>query len=389
MAPETASSNLKELFLLRPDIVFLNHGSYGACPRPVFELYQQRQRELESQPVQFIGYVLPDLLQEARARLAGFLHTEANNIAFVSNATYGINIVARALKLQPGDEILGTDHEYGAIDRTWRFLTGKNGATYVNYPMPLPFTTPEEFIERFWQAVTPRTRVISISHITSPTALTFPVKEICRRAREAGILTVIDGAHAPGQIRLDLDDIGADFYSGNCHKWLSAPKGAGFLFARPEAQALIEPLVVSWGYESVTPGPSRYIDWIEWQGTRDPAAWLAVPAAIEFQEKYNWDKVRQDCHVLLVETRQRVDELTGLQPICPNDTGWYHQMATIRLPECDLEALKKTLWEDYQIEVPLMNWKNNYMFRVSIQGYNTPADIDHLLFALKQTLPLN
>lgn len=389
MAPETASSNLKKLFLLKPDIVFLNHGSYGACPRPVFELYQQRQRELESQPVQFIGYVLPDLLQEARARLAGFLHTEANNIAFVSNATYGINIVARALKLQPGDEILGTDHEYGAIDRTWRFLTGKNGATYVNYPMPLPFTTPEEFIERFWQAVTPRTRVISISHITSPTALTFPVKEICRRAREAGILTVIDGAHAPGQIRLDLDDIGADFYSGNCHKWLSAPKGAGFLFARPEVQDLIEPLVVSWGYESVTPGTSRYIDWIEWQGTRDPAAWLAIPAAIEFQEKYNWDKVRQECHELLVETRQRVDELTGLPPICPDGAGWYHQMATIRLPECDLEALKKTLWDDYQIEVPLMNWKNNYMFRVSIQGYNTRADIDHLLLALKQTLPLN
>jgi isopenicillin-N epimerase len=207
-------------FLPPPEISFPNHGSYGARPRPVFEAYQRWQRELEAQPVAFLGRRHRDLLAEARASLAAYLGTQPDNLVFVPNTTHGINIIARSLDLKPGDEVLGTDHEYGAVQRTWRFICGQRGASYHAQPIPLPVTTPAALIEALWAGVTERTRVIVVSHITSPTALIFPVAAIVQRAREAGILTIIDGAHAPGQIDRDLEAIGADFYVGNCHKWL-------------------------------------------------------------------------------------------------------------------------------------------------------------------------
>jgi isopenicillin-N epimerase len=372
---------MNQHFLLRPDVVFLNHGSYGACPRPVFETYQNWQRELELQPVEFLNRRYRGLMETARAELAAYLHITKNNLVYVTNATTGVNIVARSLPLKAGDEVLGTNHEYGAVDRTWRFLNGKTGAVYLNHPMPLPMTTPEEFIENFWQAVTPRTKIISLSHITSPTALIFPLKEICRRAREAGILTVIDGAHAPGQIPLDLPDIGADFYAGNCHKWLCAPKGAGFLYARPEVQPLLEPLVVSWGYESLVPSDSRFVDWQEFLGTRDIANFLSVPAAIQFQKEHNWAEISQTCHQMLVELRQEMQDLTGLPHPCPED--WFAQMAIIPVPPCDVVSLKNYLWDEHKIEVPVINWDNQQFVRVSVQAYNTPQDLTALVSALK------
>jgi isopenicillin-N epimerase len=373
---------MKEQFLLRPDMVFLNHGSYGACPRPVFEVYQNWQRELEAQPLEFLHRRFASLMAEARAKLAEYLHTDKNNLVYVTNATVGANVVIRSLKLTEGDEVLGTNHEYGAVDRTWRFVNSKTGATYRNHPMPLPFTTPEEFVEQFWEAVTPRTKVISISHITSATALTFPIKEICRRAREAGILTLIDGAHAPGHIPLDLEDIGADFYTGNCHKWLCAPKGAGFLYSRPEVQPLLEPLVVSWGYESVYPSESRFIDWHEFQGTKDIAAYLSVPAAIEFQAEHNWDEIRQTCHQMVTEVRQTWQKITGLPHPC--DSAWFAQMAILPVPACQPLALKNFLWDECKIEAPVIDWEGQQFVRVSVQAYNTPNDLEQLVSALKK-----
>jgi isopenicillin-N epimerase len=265
----------------------------------------------------------------------------------------------------------------------------KTGLSYVNQPIPLPVTTKEDFVERFWRGVTPRTKVICLSHITSATSLIFPIREICHRARTAGILTIIDGAHAPGQIPLNLEEIGADFYTGNCHKWLCAPKGSAFLYARPEAQKLVEPLVVSWGWDSPEPGPETFVNWLEWQGTRDIAAFLTVPTAIEFQAKHNWDEVRMRCHKLLAKTRQQIDQLTGLEPICPDSPDWFAQMATIRLPKCDEKAFQARLWDEFRVEVPLISWQNQSFIRVSVQGYTTEGDLAQLVEALKEVMSTN
>ncbi len=374
-------------FLLRRDVTFLNHGSFGACPRPVFSVYQEWQRELEAQPVDFLGRRMGDLLHAARARLATYLGTSSDELVFVPNATSGINVVARSLPLEPGDEILGTNHEYGAVDRTWRFVCRHRGARYINQPLALPINSPEKFLEQLWAGVTERTRVISISHITSFSALKFPVEEACRRAREAGILTVIDGAHVPGQIDLALDTLGADFYTGNCHKWLCAPKGAGFLYARVDMQHLLEPLVVSHGWESETPGASRFHDHFDWSGTHDPAAYLSIPAAIDFQAERDWPRVRAACHSLAKVARERIGAWTELPQICPDSTDWWGQMCTIPLPPGDARELHRRLWEEFRIEIPTMTWQNRRFIRVSIQAYNSPADVDHLLAALAELVP--
>jgi isopenicillin-N epimerase len=384
---ETPMSSLKAHFLLDPDIVFLNHGSFGACPRPVFDTYQNWQRELERQPVAFLGRQATALMAHAREKLAAYLGAAADEVVYFPNPTTAINMVARSLRLHPEDEVLTTDHEYGAMDRTWRFICRQIGARYVQQPVPLPVTNVEDFVEIFWSGVNARTKVIFISHITSPTALTFPVQAICRRARAAGLLCIVDGAHAPGHIPLNLAAIGADIYTGACHKWLCAPKGAAFLYARPEVQHWLEPLVVSWGYQSDRPSGTQFIDYHEWQGTRDLAAFLTVPAAITFQAQHNWDAVRQQCHRLAGDTRQRLNALTGLEPICPDSPPWFTQMFATRLPtHTDLEALKRRLYDEYHIEVPVVLWNHQKFLRVSFQGYNTPEDADTLVAAVERLL---
>jgi isopenicillin-N epimerase len=380
-------STLKALFLLDPEIVFLNHGSFGACPRPVFETYQRWQRELERQPVAFLGRQAAALLAHARAQLAAYLGVAADDVVYVPNPTTAINMVARSLHLGPMDEILTTDHEYGAMERTWRFVCRQTGAQYVRQPLPLPVMDADAWVETFWQGVTDRTRVIFLSHITSPTALTLPVEAICQRARAAGVLSIVDGAHVPGHLPLHLPSIGADLYTGACHKWLCAPKDAAFLYARREVQPWLEPLVVSWGYESAQPSDSQFIDYHEWQGTRDLAAFLTVPAAIAFQAQHGWAAVRQHCHELACTTRQRLNALTGLAPICPASPRWFTQMFTARLPaHTDLEALKQRLYDEYRVEVPVVAWNGQKFIRVSLQGYNTPSDADTLVEALARLL---
>lgn len=386
---------MRHLFLLDPEVIFLNHGSFGACPASVFEVYQSYQRELERQPVDFLvrrtdnlaaaptGRVTPrGLLNDARARLATYLNTSPDNLVFVTNATVGINTIARSLPLQPGDEILSTDHEYGAVDKTWQFVCHKTGARLVSQPIPVPVTDHAQMIETLWQGVTSRTRVISLSHITSPTALIFPVANICRRAREAGILTVIDGAHAPGQIPVDLDSIGADFYTGNCHKWMCAPKGSAFLYVRPEHHATIEPLIISHGWEP----EGTFVSRNQWQGTRDIAAFLSVPAAIEFQEAHNWSAIRARCHDMARELRARMADLTGLKPVAPDNGEWFAQMVAIPLPPCSPHDLSAALYERYHIEAPLLPRPDRTYIRVSFQAYNTQDDADRLVQALSALL---
>jgi isopenicillin-N epimerase len=378
--------SLKSEFLLDPNVVFLNHGSFGACPRRVFDDYQRWQLELERQPVEFLGRRVTTLLAEARAKLAGYVGAATDEVVYFPNPTTAINMVARSLNLKPGDEILTTEHEYGAMDRTWRFVCNKTGARYVHRPIRLPVTSHEEFVEAFWAGTTERTRAIFISHITSPTALIFPVQEICRRAREAGLLSVVDGAHAPGQIPLNLAELGADLYTGACHKWLCGPKGSAFLYARREVQAWLEPLVVSWGWESETPSGSQFVDHHEWQGTRDVAAFLATPAAIQFQAEHDCGAVRAECHGLASETRRRINDLTGLAPICPDSRDWFSQMAAIRLPPVDVNALKERLYNAYRVEVPVFKWNDQPFMRVAFQGYNSRADADALVDALTRLM---
>ena len=385
---------LRRHFLLDPSVCYLNHASFGAAPRPVFRAYQRWQRELERQPVEFLGRRYKDLMQAARQSLADYLGTDADNLVYTTNVTESLNIVAHSLNLGPGDEVLSTDHEYGALDSTWRFLAKERGYAYINQPIPVPLISPPAFVAALWKGVTPRTRVIFLSHITSPTALIFPVEQVVRRARKAGMLTVVDGAHTPGQIPLQLTDLGADFYGGNLHKWLCAPKGAGFLYARPEVQYLLKPLVVSWGYEAETPGLSLFVDHHEWTGTRDIAALLSVPAAIEFQRQHNWEMVRRACHELVREAHERI---YALAPLCPpiSDFGSGGlqgglQMVSAPLPDdTDLTALKTRLYDDYHIEIPLILWNGRKLIRVSVQGYNTRRDVEMLVDALVRLVSMH
>lgn len=210
-------NNLKAQFLLDPEIVFLNHGSFGATPRPVFAAYQQWQRRLERQPVQFIVKELPGHLAAARQTLATYVHAGRDDLVYIPNATFALNVIARSLDLGPGDELLTSDHEYGACANVWHFLSRKRGFTVKQQPLPFPVESNEEVVEQFWLGITDQTKVIFLSHITSSTALRLPVEDICRLARQRGILTIIDGAHAPGQIPLNMKTIGADFYIGNAH----------------------------------------------------------------------------------------------------------------------------------------------------------------------------
>jgi isopenicillin-N epimerase len=382
---------LKDLFLLEPEIAFLNHGSFGATPRPVFEAYQDWQLRLERQPVRFFISELNHHLVQARQTLASYLNAEPQELAYIPNATHGVNIIAHSIALQPGDEILTSDHEYGACDNAWEYVCRSAKARYVRQPLGLPVGSPKNMLEKLWSGVTANTRLITLSHITSPTAIRLPVEAVCRQAKETGILTFIDGAHAPGQIPVDLANMGADFYTGNCHKWMMAPKGSAFLYARLERQPLVEPLVVSWGWGDNSPlnFGSRYLDLLQWTGTNDFSAALSVPAAILFQEQYDWTSIRLRCTQLLRVAMEGLQSLTGLPSNYGEGCEPYSQMASALLPPLrDMDGLKKRLYDDFKVEVPLIRWNGRQLIRVSVQGYNSPQDIETLLGGMRVLLPL-
>jgi isopenicillin-N epimerase len=368
---------VKELFLLDPEVVFLNHGSFGACPAPVFEEYQRLQLELEREPVEFLGLArsYPARIAAARERLAAYVGANADDLVLVANATTGVNMVARSLDLKPGDEIVTTTHEYGGNDLLWRYVCERTGSRYVEVD-----TWPERAADDLLGAVTPRTRAIFVSHITSPTALRFPVEDICARARDAGVTTIVDGAHAPGQIALNLAALGADFYTGNCHKWLCSPKGAGFLHVRPDAQALLEPLAVSWDWPE-----AAWNDRHRWTGTRDPSPHLAVAAAIDFQAEHGWDDVRARCHALAQRAAAELTALLGTETFAASENE-YVQMVALRLPPCDATAVGRRLYAEDRIEVVAQEWCGEPSLRVSFQGYNDDNDLDALLEALPRAL---
>ncbi|MCB0401682.1 MAG: aminotransferase class V-fold PLP-dependent enzyme [Flavobacteriales bacterium] len=375
---------MKDQFLLTPDITFLNHGSFGACPKVVFENYRYWQLEFEKEPVYFIQKRLNDLLRHSRQMLGDFVGCEANDLFFTPNPSTAINTVMRSMKLEPGDEILSTNLEYGAMDRMWNFYCRKNGTRYVQQPIELPLTSKEHFLEQFWKGYSERTKVVFISHITSSTALILPVQEIVEKARSLGLITIVDGAHVPGHIDLNITALDCDYYTGAVHKWLLSPKGCSFLYARKEVQDGLDPLIVSWGYDSDFPGESRFIDYHEYNGTRDFSPYLTVPELFEFREANNWVEQTAASKALIREWYPKFCELLNTQPICPVTEEFLGQMCSIPVNTPDEFKLKDTLYDRFGIQIPVTKHGDKNWIRLSLQPYNTIDDIQTFYQALQQ-----
>lgn len=375
--------NLKSQFLLNPDITYLNFGSFGACPKPIFEDYIQWQYLLEREPVQFIAVVGPKYLQQSRQALAQYIHCDADDLVLVTNPSYGVNIIAKSFPLKQGDEVLTTNIEYGACDKTWNYYCKKAGAIYRQHEIKFPITSQEEIVENFLKEVNPNTKLIFISHLTSSTALKLPVEEICKRAKEMGIMTFVDGAHAPGQISLNLETLQADIYAGACHKWMMTPKGCSFLYVKKEWQKMFDPLIVSWGYDSAVPSHSQFLDYHQMQGTRDFSAMLTIPKAIQFMEQNNWTEVAKECNEMVLQNANRFCELLKAEPLSPIHSDFVKQLYSIQISTQEPEKVQRTLFEKYNIEIPVMRQGNKVFIRYSINAFNTQSDLDKLYDSLK------
>ena len=390
---DNSSDALKSKFLLDPEITFLNHGSYGSCPKPVFEVYQKYQTDLESHPIKFMQEDVYKLLEISRESLSHYVNCDKDDLIFVTNPTQAVGTVIHNILINSNDEVLSTNLEYGSCDRMWTYDADQKGYKYIQAEINLPIEDKETFLNQFWSYASAQTKYVFISQITSTTGMILPIPEIVAEAKKRGIKTIIDGAHVPAHIPLDIKELDPDYYTGALHKWLCCPKGSSFLYVKKEKQDGIQPMLKSWGwgeeYEKFKSSvqlhsPSRFINVFQWQGTRDMSTFFTVPEAIQFQEEHDWDSVRLRSINMVIEARNRINEITKLPKICPDD--WLGQMATILFPIDDTVAFKKTLYNDYQIEMPVMRHIEHTAFRISIQGYNNQEDIDHLINALEELI---
>ncbi|MCX7421596.1 MAG: aminotransferase class V-fold PLP-dependent enzyme [Planctomycetia bacterium] len=387
------SGDLSNEWSIPAGVTYLNHGSFGPSPRCVRDARHAWSERLESQPMDFYLRQMETALDEAAEKLGKFIGTNGNDLLFCDNATVAMNIVAESVSatLKPGDEILFTDQEYGAVMRIWRRAAERVGARIVIQPMPRPVANADEQVAAVMNAVTERTKLIIVSHITSPTAVIFPVEAVCREATKRGVPVCIDGPHALAMMPLNLKKLGCDFYCASGHKWLSAPFGSGFLYVAKKRQQQLTPPVMSWG-GSLSGRSAHWQDEFRWLGTRDPAAFLAIPTAIEFLERFGVEEFRQQTHELAQYARQRIVELTGLEPPTPDSREWYGSMIALPLPSTGEPAprqgirdqLQNPLWGKFGIEVPIVHWRGERLLRVSCYLYNTRAHIDLLCDALKQ-----
>jgi len=377
---------MKSQFLLNPEITFLNHGSFGACPKPIFENYQYWQLELEKEPVQFIQKNSAQYLKTSKDALANYIGCSSDDFFYTTNPTVAVNTVLRSLNLEEGDEVLTTNHEYGAMDRTWSYFSKKKGIKYIRQNISLPILSKEQILNEFWSGYTSKTKIIFISHISSVTALVFPVKEICEKARELGLITIIDGAHVPGQLDLNIQELNPDFYTGALHKWMLAPKGVSFLYVKKTFQNSIDPLVVSWGYESESPSDSQFLDYHQHQGTRDISAFLTIPKAIEFLRVNNWEERAASCRKLIRDNYNKFCELLNSKPICPLTSEFLVQMCSIPIRTTKPLELKETLFHKYKIEIPVMKLEDKFFLRIAINGYNSQQDLEILQEALEDII---
>ena len=389
------------LWPLDPQVTFLNHGSFGSCPRAVLEFQRQLRDRLERQPVRFFVRDLEGLLDDARASLAAFVGADAEDLVFVSNATSGVNAVLRSMSFAPGEELLVTNHEYNACRNALNYVAERSGAKIVVAHVPFPVRSADEIVQCVLAAVTARTRLALLDHVTSQTGLLLPLARLVRALAERGVDTLVDGAHAPGMVPLNLRDIGAAYYTGNCHKWLCAPKGAGFLHVRRDRQPAIRPLVVSHGANTTRTDRSRFLIEFGWTGTTDPTAGLAVPNAIEFIGSLlpgGWPEVMRRNRELALAGRQHLCAALNLPPPCPAEL--IGSLASLPIPDSAdsrptnnplyLDPLQDRLLEEHGIEVPVIPWPAppKRLLRISAQLYNSLPQYERLAEALKAELPL-
>ncbi len=374
---------LKDKFLLDTSITFLNHGSFGACPKVVFEDYQKWQLLLEREPIQFITNTGVKFLQASKEALGKYINSDPLDLVYMPNPTTALNTVIKNLPLKQGDEILTTDQEYGAMDRTWNYYCEKAGARYVRQKINLPITSTETFLSEFWSGLSSKTKIIFISQITSPTALIFPVKEICERAKSLGIMTIIDGAHVPAHIDLDIRDLDPDIYTGACHKWLLTPKGNSFLYVKKNYQSTMDPLIISWGYNAEFPSDSLFQDYHQFNGTRDFSAYLTTPAALKFLEDNNWEDKKLACRKLLKHYYPIVSNELESHVLCPVNDTFLGQICSIPIRTKNPIALKKLLYEHYKIEIPIITFSGETYLRISFQAYNGANEIETLINAIR------
>jgi isopenicillin-N epimerase len=382
--------------MLDPLSVNLNTGSFGPLPRVVFERVTDLRRQLAEEPMDFLVRGVPPLLWEARERLAAYVGGDPRRLVFTANVTAAVNLVASSLRLASPGEVLLTDHEYGAMHWCWERAAQRQGLTIRTFPLPTLPKSPEEIEDAACAAMNERTRLFFFSHILSPTGMVLPARELCAAARRRGILTVVDGAHAPGFLPLDVEAVGADFYGANCHKWLLAPTGAGFLSFGPGATERVEPLQVSWGWrrdqarldERDEFGSTPRLRYFEFEGTRDPCAWLAVPAAIDFQAEIGCERITARIAELAAHVRRRLGGDRGLAPATPAAPGLHGAMTAFRLPPgTEAAVLRRRLWDDYRTEAPVIERPDGLLLRVSTHFYNTEEEVDCLAEALAALLP--
>ncbi|WP_377476706.1 MAG: aminotransferase class V-fold PLP-dependent enzyme [Microcoleus anatoxicus] len=386
-----------EHWLLDRDITFLNHGSFGACPIPVLEAQTSFREQLEREPLRFLMREFEPLLDNARNKLATFIGTSSDELAFVPNATTGVNAVLRSLFFAPGDELLTTNQEYNACRNTLDFVARRTGATVIVAEVPFPIESPGQVIEAVIKCVSPQTKLVLLDHIVSQTGLIFPIKQLVSELAQRGIDVLVDGAHAPGMIPLNLDELGATYYTGNCHKWLCAPKGAGFLYVRRDKQDAIEPTTISHGANSPRSDKSRFQLEFDWMGTVDPSAYLCVPVAIDFMGSLldgGWPELMAKNHALALAGRQILLDKLDLPQPCPDEM--VGSMAVVQLTDAKFDAvgksgiapLQEALWEIFKIEVPVIPWSdgNQQLLRISAQFYNTLPQYEYLAKALVELI---
>ncbi len=386
---------------LDPDIIHLNHGSFGACPKVVLEQLHRLQCEAESDLGSFFNRTAPARFAAARQTLGRFLSVDGDDLAFVPNVTFALNSVLRSLPLSAGDELIVSNHEYNASRNVLDFVAERAGCRVVVVDLPFPITGPDVVLDRIFGAITGRTRLALLDHVTSATGLVMPIAQLIAGLRERGVAVLVDGAHAPGMVDLDIEALAPDYYTGNCHKWICAPKGAGFLYVRRDLQHDVRPAVISHGANAGLEGNARFRSEFEWMGTRDITPWLCVPAAIEFMQALlpgGWPQIRAHNHELVVAGRELICQRLGIPPSCPE--AMLGSLATLSLPDTNnfpatsatstlaQDPLQERLFGEHRIEVPVSRCpeSGHRTLRVSAQLYNELADYEQLASALETLL---